>query len=126
VIGRLSDIPLTAWWPVGTGLLVLGLLVALAAVRAGTRRLPRALLGLLSVVAVLASVGVGVNAHYGYFRTLGEALDAAPPGETTLDRVRAGARTGPGIGPWRRPTPPPAERTALSHEPIERKCRSFA
>ena len=96
MIGPISDIPLTAWWPVGTVLLVLGLLVALVAVRAGTRRQPRALLGLLSVVAVLASVGVGVNAHYGYFRTLGEALGAAPPGETTLDRVRTGARAGQG------------------------------
>ncbi|HWM03155.1 MAG TPA: alpha/beta hydrolase-fold protein [Actinophytocola sp.] len=96
MIGRLSDMPLTAWWPVGTMLLVLGLLVALAAVRAVTRRLPRVLLGLLSVVAVLASAGVGVNAHYGYFRTLGEAVGAAPPGETTLDRVRAGARAGQG------------------------------
>jgi S-formylglutathione hydrolase FrmB len=94
----LSRIPLTEWWPVGTVLLVVGVLAALAAARVVRRRLPRTLLGLLSVIALLASGGVGVNAYFGYLRTLGEALGGAPPGETTLARVRAraGARAGHG------------------------------
>src|SRR6185295_17422183 len=79
-------------------LLVLGVLVALAIARPGPRRLPRALLALLSAMALLASVGVGVNAYFGYFRTLGEALSRPPPHATTLARLRAraGARSGHG------------------------------
>jgi S-formylglutathione hydrolase FrmB len=96
MIRDVSGASLATWWPVGTALLVAGLLAGVAAARA--RRVPRSLLGVLSVVALLASAGVGVNAYFGYFRTLGEALGAPPAGETTLARVRAraGARAGHG------------------------------
>ncbi len=98
MITYLAGLPLTAWWPVGTVLLVVAALATWVAVRAVTRALPRSLLGLVSVVAVLASAAVGVNAHYAYFRTLGEALGGPPPGEGTLERARArvGARAGQG------------------------------
>jgi S-formylglutathione hydrolase FrmB len=98
MLHAVSRAPLSTWWPVGTVLLVVGLLAVLVAVRAVRRPGPRVLLGLLSVVALLLSAGVAVNAYFGYFRTLGEALGSAPPGETTLARVRAraGARQGHG------------------------------
>ncbi len=89
MVPYLAGVPLTGWWPVGTVLLVLAVLAAGAAVGAVTRALPRALLGLVSAVAVLASAGVGVNAHFAYYRTLGEALGAPPPGAGTLERARA-------------------------------------
>jgi S-formylglutathione hydrolase FrmB len=89
VVGGLGNVPLTGWWPVGTVFLLGGVLAAVVAVRGVTRRLPRALLGLLCAVALLASAGVGVNAHFGYFRTLGQALGALPAEEGTLERARA-------------------------------------
>lgn len=93
-----SGLPLNTWWPIGTVLLVVGVLVALGTARMRARRGPRVLLALLSAVAVLASAAVGVNAYFGYFRTLGEALGKPPPHETSLARVRAreGARSGHG------------------------------
>lgn len=96
MIKYFAHAPLNMWWPVGAVLLAVAVLAAVATVR--TRRLPRTLLGLLSVVTLLLSAGVGVNAYFGYLRTLGEALGSAPPGETTLARVRAraGARKGHG------------------------------
>jgi S-formylglutathione hydrolase FrmB len=95
ILGR---IPVGAWWPVGAVLLVVGVLAALVALRLVRRRLPRALLVVLSVVAVVASAAVGVNAHFGYVRTVAEALGGSPPGTTTLAKVRAraGARSGHG------------------------------
>jgi S-formylglutathione hydrolase FrmB len=98
MIKHLAKTPITAWWPVGTVLLVLAVLAVLVAARVVTRRAPRALLGLLAVVALVASAAVGVNAYFGYLRTLGEALGAPPPHQTTLARVRAraGARAGHG------------------------------
>ncbi len=89
MVGGLGNVPLTGWWPVGTVFLLGGVLAAVVAVRGVTRRLPRALLGLLCAVALLASAGVGVNAHFGYFRTLGQALGALPAEEGTLERARA-------------------------------------
>ena len=98
MIKYFASLPLTAWWPVGTVLLVLGALAAVVAVRAVGRRRRRLVLVLVSVVAVLASTAVGVNAYFGYFRTLGEALGKPPPHSTSLARVRArsGARAGHG------------------------------
>ena len=93
-----SGLPLNTWWPIGTVLLAVGVLVALGTARMRVRRGPRILLALLLAVAVLASAAVGVNAYFGYFRTLGEALGKPPPHETSLARVRAreGARSGHG------------------------------
>ena len=96
MIKYFASLPLTAWWPVGTVLLVLGAVPV--AVRAVGHRRRRLALVLLSVVAVLASTAVGVNAYFGYYRTVGEALGKPPPHSTTLARVRArsGARAGHG------------------------------
>jgi S-formylglutathione hydrolase FrmB len=98
VIKYVSGAPLNTWWPVGTVLLALAVLAVLAVVRIALRRPFRIGLVLLSVVALLASAAVGVNAYYGYFRTLGEALGKPPPHSTSLARVRAraGARAGHG------------------------------
>jgi S-formylglutathione hydrolase FrmB len=98
VIKYVSGVRLTPWWPVGTVLLVLGVLAVLAAVRVRGRRGCRVGLVLLSVVALLASAAVGVNAWFGYFRNLGEALGRPPPHATTLARLRAraGALSGHG------------------------------
>jgi S-formylglutathione hydrolase FrmB len=93
-----AGLPLSTWWPIGTVLLAVGALAVGAAVRLRAPRAPRTLLALFAVVAVLGSAAVGVNAYFGYFRTLGEALGKPPPHETTLARVRAraGARSGHG------------------------------
>jgi S-formylglutathione hydrolase FrmB len=98
MLKTLGRVPIADWWPAGTVLLVVGALVALIAVRVVRRQLPRTLLVLLSVVTVLLSAAVGVNAYFGYVRTLGEALGGSPPGTTTLSKVRAraGARSGHG------------------------------
>jgi len=98
MLKTLGHVPIADWWPVGAVLLVVGALVALVAVRVVRRRLPRTLLVLVSVVTVLLSAAVGVNAYFGYVRTLGEALGGSPPGTTTLSKVRAraGARSGHG------------------------------
>src|SRR4051812_12544065 len=95
VLGR---VPIADWWPVGAVFLVVGALVALVALRVVRRRWPRTLLVLLSVVTVLLSAAVGVNAHFGYVRTLGEALGGSPPGTTAPSKgpARAGARSGHG------------------------------
>jgi S-formylglutathione hydrolase FrmB len=118
MIKYVSGIPITSWWPAGTVLLVLALLVALAAARVGTRRVPRALLVLVSAVGLLASAGVGVNAYYGYFRTLGEALGKPPPHSTSLARVRAraGARSGHGTVV---PLPIPGTTSGFAAEPAQ-------
>jgi S-formylglutathione hydrolase FrmB len=98
VIKYVSGAPLSTWWPVGAVLLALGALAVLGAVRISGRRWRRIGLVLLSVVTLLASAAVGVNAYFGYFRNLGEALGRPPPHATTLARLRAraGARSGHG------------------------------
>jgi S-formylglutathione hydrolase FrmB len=98
VIKYLAHTSLAGWWPVGTVLLVVALAAAPAGARIATGRVPRVLLGLVSAAALVASAAVGVNAYFGYYRTLGEALGPSPSTATSPARVRAraGARAGHG------------------------------
>lgn len=145
MIRYVAHAPLTARWPVGTVFLVLALLVALGVARVVTRPAPRILLGLVSTVALVASAGVGVNAYFGYYRNLGEALGGSPSAATSLARVRARAGHGtvvalpvPGTASgfvarpaqvylppaWSRPGQPPLPVVLLLHgtpgDPVDR------
>ncbi|MHA6782539.1 alpha/beta hydrolase [Pseudonocardia saturnea] len=90
----LADIPVSSWVPVGAGLLLLALLGAAAAVFLVRRAAARVLLALVAVVLVLASAAVGVNAYFGYYPTLGEALGGAQPDEDSLSAAEAQAADG--------------------------------
>lgn len=80
--------------PVGAGLLALALVGVAAAVFLVRRAAARVLLALLAVVLTLASAAVGVNAHFGYYPTLGEALGGAQPDEDSLAAAEAQAADG--------------------------------
>ena len=113
-----SGLPLNTWWPIGTVLLAVGVLVALGTARMRVRRGPRILLALLSAVAVLASAAVGVNAYFGYFRTLGEALGKPPPHETRWPGSAPGRARAPGTARWC-PSPSRAPSQASSAQPAQ-------
>ncbi len=97
MIDALGNTSLISWFPVGAVLLVLAAPVAYLAVR-GRRAGPRVAGALVTAVLVLASAAVGVNAHYGYVDTLGEALGGAGPDETSLSAAEAGSGTVPPSG----------------------------
>lgn len=94
MIDVFGDISLSSWWPFGTVLLVLGVLVVVAAVFLVRRAVSRVVLAVLSVVLMLASAAVAVNAYYGYYPTLGEALGGAQPDEGSLADAEAAADAG--------------------------------
>lgn len=79
--------------PVGAVLVVLAALAGTAAVLVARRLVSRVVIGVVAVVLVLGSVAVGINAYYGYYPTLGEALGGAPPDDDSL--ASAEADTGP-------------------------------
>ncbi|MFC4948962.1 alpha/beta hydrolase [Pseudonocardia sp. GCM10023141] len=54
----------------------------------------RTLAVLVGVVLLLASAAQAVNAYYGYYPTLSEALGGPSPGEASLARAEAGAADG--------------------------------
>jgi S-formylglutathione hydrolase FrmB len=89
------DIPLTEWWPVGTVLLVVGVLAVVAAVGFVHTTAARVGIVLVAVILMVGSGAAAVNAYYEYYRTLGEALGGAPPDEESL----AGAERGRGRVP---------------------------
>lgn len=88
----MGGLPLTAWWPVRATLLAAAVLIVVLLVWRGRRWLTRALLVLSLVVVLPVNVLAGVNAYYGYYQTLGQALgwpdrDAATA--ATLDQQEA-------------------------------------
>jgi S-formylglutathione hydrolase FrmB len=89
VINVILDIPLVSWWPAGTVVGALGLLGLTAAVLWIRRAVGRAAAALLGVALLVISAAVGVNAHFAYFPTVGEALGGPAPDEGSL----AGAGT---------------------------------
>jgi S-formylglutathione hydrolase FrmB len=83
--------------PVGAVLAVLAVALAVLAVRRG-RALRRALAAVAAVLLALASAAVGVNAHYGYFGTVGEVFGGTGPDASTLEAAEAASGTVPPNG----------------------------
>lgn len=77
-----------------TGLLAL--LAFVAAIR--LRRLPRVIAIVLCVVLYVVEAGIIVNAHFEYYRTLGEAFGGYGPGESSLQLAEQQAGTVPATG----------------------------
>ena len=96
IIDALADIPISTWWPVGAVVGLLALLAFLAAI--GFRRVPRVLAIVACVVLYLAEAGLIVNAHFEYYRTLGEAFGGYGPGESSLQQAQQQAGTIPANG----------------------------
>jgi len=96
-IELIIDISVASWWPVGAVLLVLGVLGVAVAIRA-RRRFVRMLAAVGSAVLVLASAGVGVNAYFEYFSTLGEAVGGQVPDEESLAHADAADGSVPPAG----------------------------
>jgi S-formylglutathione hydrolase FrmB len=90
VIDVIADISLLNWWPFGTAIGVLGLLGLGAAVPPNRPVLIRAGAALIGVGLLLTSAAVAVNAHFGYFPTVGEAVGGAAPDDGSLAAAEAG------------------------------------
>lgn len=88
------NISLDGWWPVGAVLLILGVLGVVVAIRVARRVVSRVLVILLSAVLMLTSAGVAVNAYYGYYPTVGEALGGSGPDESSLAAAEDAAASG--------------------------------
>lgn len=92
----MTDIPITTWWPVGTVIALLAVVALGAAVR--LRGVRRVVAVVLCVVLVVAEAGSIVNAHYEYYRTVGEALGDGGPDESSLAQAELDAGTIPAQG----------------------------
>ena len=89
MINVILDIPLLSWWPVGTVVGAFGLLGLANAVLWTRRAVVRVATALVGVGLLVLSVAVGLNAHFAYFSTLGEALGGAAPDEGSLAGAEA-------------------------------------
>ena len=72
-------------------LAALAVLLLYLAVRHARRAISRVVAVLAAALLGLASAAVGVNAHYGYFGTLGEAFGGTGPDSSTLAAAEAGS-----------------------------------
>lgn len=84
-IDFLTNLPLTTWWPLRAPLIVATGLAAGLLVWRGRRWWSRVTLVLLLIVLLPVDALAGVNAYYGYYLVLGQALghpavDTASPG----------------------------------------------
>ncbi|WP_252439182.1 alpha/beta hydrolase [Pseudonocardia humida] len=70
---------------------VIALVVLYLAVRRARRVATRVLAATATALLALASAAVGVNAHYGYFATVGEAFGGTGPDSSTLAAAEAGS-----------------------------------
>ncbi|MGE0300154.1 alpha/beta hydrolase [Pseudonocardia sp.] len=99
-IDPIASLPIVAWWPVRTLLLVLALGCvgfAVVALRSGSA-LRRAVAAALTMILLMLNAGAAVNAYYAYFPTLGEALGGAVSDETTLAAADADEGRVPAAG----------------------------
>jgi S-formylglutathione hydrolase FrmB len=110
-IDAVADIPITTWWPVGAVIGLLALIAFVAAIR--WRRLPRILAIVLCVVLYTAEAGSIVNAHFEYYRTVGEVLGAGGSDESSLAEAEQEAGTIPATGKVV-PLPIPATRSGFA------------
>ena len=90
------DIPITTWWPAGAVVALLALVAFVAAVR--LRRLARLVAVVLCVVLVVVEAGSVVNAHFEYYRTVGEVLGEGGPDESSLAQAERDVGTIPEQG----------------------------
>jgi S-formylglutathione hydrolase FrmB len=95
-IDAAADIPISTWWPVGAVVGLLALVAFVAAIR--LRRLARVIAVVLCAVLYLVEAGVIVNAHFEYYRTLGEAFGGYGPGESSLEQATQDTGTIPAAG----------------------------
>jgi S-formylglutathione hydrolase FrmB len=96
VADRVAELSLTDWWPVRIGLVALVVALVAAAVWWARRWYGRTLLVVLAVVAVAANVLAGVNAYYGYYLTLGQAIGL--PGRDGASLAELDRRAAPATG----------------------------
>ncbi|MDG3015571.1 alpha/beta hydrolase [Speluncibacter jeojiensis] len=97
----MDTLALTSWWPLRAPLLVAAIAVVVLLVWRGRRWWSRAGLTALLVLLLPLNVLTGVNAYFGYFRTVGELSGSAGDDATTLaaiDAMSPTARTLPTHG----------------------------
>jgi S-formylglutathione hydrolase FrmB len=96
VTSWLAELSLTDWWPVRVALVVSVLaLVGLAVFRA-RRWYVRGALAVVALVMVAVNVAAGVNAYYGYYLTLGQAIGL--PGRDAASLAQLNRHTVPRDG----------------------------
>jgi S-formylglutathione hydrolase FrmB len=91
-----ADIQITDWWPVGAVIALLALVAFVAAIR--LRRFARLVAVVLCVVLVVVEAGSAVNAHFEYYRTVGEVFGDGGPDESSLAQAERDVGTIPEQG----------------------------
>lgn len=94
--GWLAKLSLIDWWPVRVALIVPVVVLVALAVWWARRWYARTALGVAVLVLVAANVLAGVNAYYGYYLTLGQAVGL--PGGDTASVAELNRRTVPADG----------------------------
>lgn len=92
----LAGLSLTHWWPVRAALVVPVVVLVGLAVCWARRWYLRTALGLLALVLVAVNVLAGVNAYYGYYLTVGQAIGLT--GGDTASPAQFNRRTVPADG----------------------------
>ncbi|TCK21708.1 alpha/beta hydrolase [Pseudonocardia endophytica] len=83
----ISVVPIADWWPVGPVLLVL-LGLAVLWFHRGSRRLVRGAARSVIVLLVVLQIGSIVNAHFEFYRTIGQAFGEPPADVVSLAEAR--------------------------------------
>lgn len=96
VANWLAELSLTDWWPVRVVLIVLVVAIVAVMIWWARRWYVRLLLGFLAFVTVAANVLAGVNAYYGYYLTMGQAIGL--PGRDAASLAQLDRRTRPPNG----------------------------
>jgi S-formylglutathione hydrolase FrmB len=97
VTSWLAELSLTDWWPARVTLVVLLVVVIAVAVFWARRWYLRTVLGLVVLVMVAANVLAGVNAYYGYYLTLGQAIGLRGGDEVSLAQLNRRTRPADGL-----------------------------
>ncbi len=85
----IAVVPIADWWPVGPVLLVLLGLSLLAVRRCADRPFERRASITLAVLLTILQVACVVNAHFEFYRTLGQAFGEPPSDVVSLAEARA-------------------------------------
>jgi S-formylglutathione hydrolase FrmB len=96
VADRLAELSLTDWWPVRVGLIAIVVAIVAALIWWARRWYTRLALGFLVLVTVAANLLAGVNAYYGYYLTLGQAIGL--PGRDAASLAQLDRRGRPPTG----------------------------
>jgi S-formylglutathione hydrolase FrmB len=98
VTPNISLVPIADWWPVGPVLLVLLGLALLAVRRSAHRPFERRASTTLAVLLTILQAACIVNAHFEFYRTLGQAFGEPPSDVVTLAEAREEEGTVPDTG----------------------------